>query len=570
MDWSLTNPGLIYGDQQIDPTTGMPVPRVKFFPNAGARTQQYAKDASQAVQPSISTVEGQLGEPSVVPGREMLPGPVGGSVATSDYDPGQDQTKVGMDTPTPVLPQMFRPKFKDVSEGPYGLPTPVNPAETKIGKLLHILRAVGEGAAAGSQAGTFGGGFDIAQKEPYEDAARQMQAQSGVMEMQQRKMQIASLPWQMALARQKAMLDLQETQGKATTAGLVPTRTGQIYDARTGKWIPGGGPQVKEGNPDQQTYDYLQTQPNPDTGKLYTPAEASQKIAQMKQDVKPDPAAKAKDVFQSTMSKIAGEGMLSPDSYSSLPKMVAAIKGSKSISKPERQAALAYVATNTTPASQATNQLIRMEGLGQTREYPMLDTKNNNAPVMVTPAEINRAAKEEPGRYLAGGLGEKALNRTALIEDIRGNIQQTRDSLNAMPEFDRGTRLEIAYALRSRDPRGTMNAYLSGTAASRLTPEQQDYLINVTNLIENAMAMRSVLGAGQGSEDLRSAITAVIPNATTPTKEYGLKQLVKFENTLNRLERGVPQVPLRNNTGGGPSTQTSKPAGNYAPGFSPD
>jgi len=43
---------------------------------------------------------------------------------------------------------------------------------------------------------------------------------------------------------------------------------------------------------------------------------------------------------------------------------------------------------------------IRMEGMGQLREYPVYD-KQQGATVMVTPNEINRAAKEQPGRYTA-------------------------------------------------------------------------------------------------------------------------------------------------------------------------
>jgi len=114
-----------------------------------------------------------------------------------------------------------------------------------------------------------------------------------------------------------------------------------------------------------------------------------------------------------------------------------------------------------------------------------------------------------------------------------------------MPEFSAGMKAKIATALRSRDPRSATSTLISGEAARELSPEQQDYLINTALLVENAMAMRSVLGAGQGSEDLRSAVTATIPGPTTPTKAYGLKQLDQFEKVLDRLERGVPGVPLK-------------------------
>ncbi len=195
--------------------------------------------------------------------------------------------------------------------------------------------------------------------------------------------------------------------------------------------------------------------------------------------------------------------------------------------------------------------VVRIEALGETRGVPMLDTKNGNAPTLLNWNDINAANQREPGRYIPAGTSVTALNKTALMEDIRGNVQQVRDSLQAMPNFDTMDKAKIAVALRSRDPRGAMSALISGAAAGSLSPQQQEYLIRVTNLIENAMAMRSVLGAGQGSEDLRSAITATIPGPTTPSKDYALKQLETFEKVLDRLERGVPKVPLRTDLGGG-------------------
>ncbi len=195
--------------------------------------------------------------------------------------------------------------------------------------------------------------------------------------------------------------------------------------------------------------------------------------------------------------------------------------------------------------------VLRIDALAETRGIPMLDTKNGNAPVLLNWNDINTAQQKEPGRYMPASTSVPALNKTALMEDIRGNVQQVRDSLAAMPNFDTMDKAKISIALRSRDPRSSISALISGGAMGSLTSQQQEYLIRVTNLVENAMAMRSVLGAGQGSEDLRSAITATIPGPTTPNKNYALKQLDIFERVLDRLERGVPKVPLRTDLGGG-------------------
>ena len=51
---------------------------------------------------------------------------------------------------------------------------------------------------------------------------------------------------------------------------------------------------------------------------------------------------------------------------------------------------------------------LRIEGYSQMREYPVYD-KKQGATVMVTPSEINRAAKEEPGRYTSPGYTPESL-----------------------------------------------------------------------------------------------------------------------------------------------------------------
>jgi len=148
---------------------------------------------------------------------------------------------------------------------------------------------------------------------------------------------------------------------------------------------------------------------------------------------------------------------------------------------------------------------------------------------MVNAADLNA----NPGRYAPAGKGGKSLSKTVLIEDIRGNVQAVRQCLQNMPEFSPGMRTQGAYALKQRAPRSAVSSLVTSEAAKTTSPEQQDYLINTALLVAKAMAMRSVLGAGQGSEDLRSAITATIPGPTTPTKEYGLKQLDAFEAVLD-------------------------------------
>jgi hypothetical protein len=184
------------------------------------------------------------------------------------------------------------------------------------------------------------------------------------------------------------------------------------------------------------------------------------------------------------------------------------------------------------------------------REYSVLDTKNGNAPAFVTPEML----AAEPGRYMPAGPAAQALNKTALIEDIRGTLNKARDAAGRMGNegFDKKQRAWIAAGLAA--PQGQAGQYLESLAREPLTDAQQDYIVALFQMKENAMAMRSVLSAGQGSEDLRTAITQTLPGAGTPSKEFFTKQVDAIENTINRLERGVPNVPLgpaKPNVGGG-------------------
>lgn len=193
--------------------------------------------------------------------------------------------------------------------------------------------------------------------------------------------------------------------------------------------------------------------------------------------------------------------------------------------------------------------LARGQGYGTYRMYQVIDTKNGNRPVTISADDLSQANKSEPGRYITGTQGEKALTRTALISDIRGTLRNVRQALTAMPDFTAAQRAQIALVMKDRNPSSALSQFFGSQWGTTLNPQQQSYLIDLAQLKENAMAMRSVLGAGQGSDQLRAAIAATIPGPTTPNKKYGLEQLDKFEQVLNRLERGIPSVPLKAATG---------------------
>jgi hypothetical protein len=188
-------------------------------------------------------------------------------------------------------------------------------------------------------------------------------------------------------------------------------------------------------------------------------------------------------------------------------------------------------------------KLAGLRGTSYNAARPMtsFDTWNGNAPTVVPFSEYTR----QPGRYLPAGPADKAIAKENLMQDISGTSQLTRDAINNLHEdFPADMKAKIALAMRSDDPHAAIDQLLASGALGSLTPDQQDFLIATRQLSENAMAMRSVLGAGQGSEDVRRAITATLPGLLSPDRSFALRQLDAFDKTIARLHRGVPRVPL--------------------------
>lgn len=185
------------------------------------------------------------------------------------------------------------------------------------------------------------------------------------------------------------------------------------------------------------------------------------------------------------------------------------------------------------------------------RPYATVDTETGQ-PIWVSGTDLTH---DRSGRYAPVAPAEKAMTKTALIEDIRGSIQNTRQAVSGLKnDFPEEARLQLYKAVNSTDPSGAINNLIGGEFGKSLKPDQQDYLIQVQQLAEQAMAMRSVLGAGQGSDDVRKAIGATIPSTGAFSKDYAQKQLNAFEMVLNRVNRGVLKVPLRpmQSAGGSP------------------
>lgn len=433
----LTKTGLDYGPGQET-----------YFDSAPAAGVSLARQAAASAQPATATIGDNLPEPSVVPGREMLSGPVEGSLPTADYVPGESP-KVGMRQPgAGILPRLVKPSFSEASTDASGMPAKSAPGLTRLGKLFQILGLAGQGAAAGQAAmeaniarsgghyaGGFGTGLQAGITEPARRAEMQQAIQRGAMQnqqeaiqtqMAQENLQPVATPWgAMPMWRAKQTLGMQKDVAELRKANLLTPGSGGVYDIAAGKQIV--GPAEKEGNPDLQTFNDLTSKVDPTLGRPLTPIEATQRIAETKQAVKPEPA---KAEFQQLASKFSPE--VTPAMMTSLAAYTAGIDRSKLLNPAEKQKLKGYVQTQGTPMSQGTMANLRIEGLGSTRGVQQVqDTKTGNIGP-VTWEELNRAAVEEPGRYQSPQFGQTGQRMKFLqaYEDPKGRASINRQAIN--------------------------------------------------------------------------------------------------------------------------------------------
>ena len=211
---SLTNPGLVYDQGQgVDPTSGMQVqlpPIVKFFKNAALRGHQAALDEMSTVQPGTSDVSGPNGQAAQIP------------------QPGQPNTaQVSQSASTSSMPKMFQPSFAQTTRDQNGMPLQVNPAETKLGKLVHILAAAGQGALAGWGTGNPGAGAAAAREVPFQEA--------------EQRQQLAQQQAQLALTR------AQSTMVQTPLGPMTPAMAKAVYPALIGQQGKLGAAQIGAG-----------------------------------------------------------------------------------------------------------------------------------------------------------------------------------------------------------------------------------------------------------------------------------------------------------------------------------
>jgi hypothetical protein len=125
-----------------------------------------------------------------------------------------------------------------------------------------------------------------------------------------------------------------------------------------------------------------------------------------------------------------------------------------------------------------------------------------------------------------------------------GTIDNIRKAVIKIPDFDQVTATQMSEMLRHTTDKEWFGANIQMAVGKTLTPDQADYLVALAQLRENSLAVRSILNAGPGSDQLRDAILATLPRAGTPNKMMAIKYIDAYEETLKRLGRGIPPLPL--------------------------
>jgi hypothetical protein len=167
-------------------------------------------------------------------------------------------------------------------------------------------------------------------------------------------------------------------------------------------------------------------------------------------------------------------------------------------------------------------------------------------------------AKDAIGSGAApAGEGTKAMTKKAQFEDMHVAAAKARSAIENLDKpFDATQIAKLTLAMSHDEPSVMHDELKSMLGTKQLTPAQEDFVVWISQLNERAMSLRNVAGMGQGAQDLRSAIRATLPSATSGSKELALKQMDAFQNQMELLEKGIPNVRKK---GGGKEPQSTAP-----------
>lgn len=230
------------------------------------------------------------------------------------------------------------PSYMQASTDPTtGLPTAAGP-QTKLGKLLSILRGAAMGAAAGSTQPTFGTGFLAANQFLDENARQNLAMQQGGVNLALGRENLQYMPlqraWQLSNMQQNALLNRQYQEARTEEIrqrSAMEAQRAQTYQTKpinvNGRWMrpamasddpskidPSGyvdiGEAPPKGTPQERAINYLIDQ------KGVAPDEAYRSVMQTQQDIKN--LTPEQQGYQAAHDALKAKGMSEPDIYNAL------------------------------------------------------------------------------------------------------------------------------------------------------------------------------------------------------------------------------------------------------------
>jgi hypothetical protein len=183
-------------------------------------------------------------------------------------------------------------------------------------------------------------------------------------------------------------------------------------------------------------------------------------------------------------------------------------------------------------------------GRAKYMQVPVLD-QDTQSPSFKSPLEI----AQNPTSYVPLNEGDKLMMKNAVFEDIKGAAGNLRTAITNNKEGFTASQVAQMNAAMRDDPTGgllksTIDQLTKAGVKDHMTDAQQAQAVAMQQAYENAYALRSVAGFGSGSDQLRAAIKATLPSASSPPG-YAMKQLTAFEQQVDRLGRGVANVKLK-------------------------
>ncbi len=108
---------------------------------------------------------------------------------------------------------------------------------------------------------------------------------------------------------------------------------------------------------------------------------------------------------------------------------------------------------------------------------------------------------------------------------------------------------------------GTAHTIMQNLAMRAQNDEQQNFLVWIAQLNERAMSLRGIAGMGQGAQDLRNAIRAMLPGLSSGNTKMMLKQLDAFDQQVKVLEQGIGKVGKPGTPGAATQANPKDPMG---------